>query len=102
MSDGISQADLDALFAGFSDPAADTKTEEKKEEGGLCQADLDALFAGIEDTCVETKPPVKDVKKEIALRMKEACESPPPLEENRGESLSQEDIDKILAEFGMG
>ncbi|HEY3275813.1 MAG TPA: hypothetical protein VGJ94_04270 [Syntrophorhabdaceae bacterium] len=102
MSDGISQADLDALFAGFSDPAADTKTEEKKEEGGLCQADLDALFAGITDTCAEQKPEVRDVKKEIALKMEEACESPPPVGENTGESLSQEDIDKMLAEFGIG
>jgi hypothetical protein len=95
MSDGISQSDLDALFSGLSDPVTDTKTEAKEEGGGLNQSDLDALFGGL--TFTEPEP-----KTDIKQKMEEAWEPPPPTTEAAGETLSQDDIDKMLAEFGLG
>jgi hypothetical protein len=100
MSEGISQSDLDALFAGLPDTTTGAKTEAKEEEtGGISQSDLDALFAGLTDTCGSAEP---GSKTDIKLKMEEARESLPPAAESQGESLSQDEIDKMLAEFGMG
>jgi hypothetical protein len=100
MSDGISQADLDALFSGLGDAATEPKKEPKQEEGGgLNQSDLDALFSGLD---MGAPSPPAEEKKSVAVKMEEAWEAAPPVDESKGESLSQDDIDKMLAEFGLG
>jgi hypothetical protein len=102
MTEGISQSDLDALFAGLSDPGAEAeaKKEPKADEsGGISQSDLDALFAGLGGGEGDRGP---DVKEAVEIKMEEGWESPPPAEEAGGEALSQEEIDNMLAMFGKG
>jgi hypothetical protein len=102
MAEGISQSDLDTLFAGLSDAGAgaEAKQEPKADEsGGISQSDLDALFAGLGGGGADSGP---DVRKAVEIKMEEALQSPPPEEEAAGESLSQEEIDNMLAMFGKG
>jgi hypothetical protein len=86
-SAGISQADLDALWGGL-DCGGDGQSPLKPEandsrKGGLSQADLDALW-GLTPGAQDPAPAAP----------KEESSAP------KSESLSQDDIDKLLAEMG--
>ena len=102
MSDGLSQSDLDALFAGLGDTGtaeAEKKTDVKQEmSDGLSQSDLDALFAGFGD--MGSDPPAPEAKPALKIDMSAAWEAPPEASEDKGEVLSQDDIDKLLAMYG--
>ena len=101
MSDGLSQSDLDALFAGLGDPGtegAEKKPDVKQEmSDGLSQSDLDALFAGLD---MGSAPPATEPKSARKIDMNPAWETPPETSEDKGEALSQDDIDKLLAMYG--
>jgi len=102
MSDGLSQSDLDALFAGFGDTGTeepDKKKADAKQElsDGLSQSDLDALFSGFD---TGPAPPAAGTKSAPAIDMNPAWETPPETSEDKGEVLSQDDIDKLLAMYG--
>jgi hypothetical protein len=62
---------------------------------GLSQSDLDALLGGLSfgDSSGES---------EEELKMDASWEASPAMEGDAGEILSQDDIDKMLAEFGKG
>ncbi len=65
----------------------------------LSQADLDALFGGLSDP--ETVPEAKEPTGEYSgIRMEANWELPLPVCPDGGDTLSQDDIDKLLAEFG--
>jgi hypothetical protein len=82
--EGISQADLDALFGALG--GTDNGVAPKKNEStavGFSQADLNALGGLTSDGGIQEPAAV--------------------IEENRapvGENLSQDDIDRLLAEMG--
>jgi len=82
---GLSQADLDALMGGSSEEK--TASEEAgSSQAGLSQADLDALWGlAPADSTPQTAAP-KTAEPEPSA----------PISEN----LSQDDIDKLLADFG--
>ena len=83
---GLSQADLDALMGGSSEEKPAGK-EADTPSVGLSQADLDALW-GLDpnESAPQTAGP------------KAAAPEPEP-SAPIGENLSQDDIDKLLAEF---
>lgn len=84
---GISQADLDALWGQPGDAGKPAETAPAADEpGGLSQADLDALWGAAGLAPPEPSPPPAAPKQEPAS--------------SGGENLSQEDIDKLLAEMG--
>ena len=92
MADILSQDDLDALWgqaSGDEGQGPNGATGGTPASPGLSQADLDALFgaAGIDIT------PKADGAKGAAPR-------PEPAAAPAGDNLSQDDIDKLLAEFG--
>jgi flagellar motor switch protein FliM len=62
---------------------------------GISQSDLDALLGGLSFGDSSGEP-------EGALKMDDAWESLPVAEPEKGDILSQDDIDKMLAEFGRG
>ncbi len=62
---------------------------------GLSQSDLDALLEGLS---FGDSP----AKLESELKMDAVLEEPHTTNGNSGESLSQDEIDKMLAEFGRG
>jgi hypothetical protein len=84
---GLSQADLDALMGGTSEEKTASK-EADTSPAGLSQADLDALWGlAPNDPAPQTAAP------------KAAAAQPEP-SAPIGENLSQDDIDRLLAEFG--
>jgi hypothetical protein len=88
MADTLSQEDLDALWgqaSGDEGQGQNGAAGETPASPGLSQADLDALFgaAGIDIT------PTADSAKAAAT-------PPAPV----SDSLSQDDIDRLLSEFG--
>jgi len=85
-SAGLSQADLDALMGGSSGEKTAGK-EADASPAGLSQADLDALWGLAPD---DSAPK--------AAGPKAAAPEPEP-SAPIGENLSQDDIDKLLAEF---
>ena len=92
MADLLSQNDLDALWGqtpGDEGQGQNGAKGETPESAGVSQADLDALFgaAGI-DAGLTTAAP------------KAAAPPPGPSAAPIGDNLSQDDIDKLLAEFG--
>ena len=60
---------------------------------GLSQSDLDALFGDMSFGDSPTEP-----KKE--LKLENEWENPPPVEASKGEIMSQDEIDAMLAMFG--
>jgi hypothetical protein len=87
MADSISQDDLDALWGSLSgdetkEPSA-AKEEKPAEAAGLAQADLDALWGPAAGT---EEHPASAAPEEPAARV--------------SENLTQDDIDKLLAEMG--
>ncbi len=84
---GLSQADLDALMGGSSEEKSAGK-EADTSQVGLSQADLDALW-GLASN--DSAPPAAGPK---------AAASEPAPSAPVGENLSQDDIDKLLSEFG--
>ena len=97
MSDGLSQSDLDALFAGFPGTAEETKTEKKgDEENGLSQSALDALLSGVEWASEEP------ARSSIELKMEDAWQAAPPVAPDAGDILSQDEIDKMLESYRSG
>ena len=60
---------------------------------GLSQSDLDALFGDISFGDSPAEPKKK-------LNLEDAWENPPPVEASKGEIMSQEEIDAMLAAFG--
>ena len=84
---GLSQADLDVLMGGPSEGKTASK-EADTSPVGLSQADLDALWGlAPNDSATQTATP------------KAAAAEPEP-SAPIGENLSQDDIDRLLAEFG--
>jgi hypothetical protein len=87
MADSISQADLDALFGQLGGDAAkaeDTKPADNGA-GGLSQDDLNALWGEAGLSLPEPTP---------------MPEAPVQAASSASENLSQEDIDRLLAEMG--
>jgi flagellar motor switch protein FliM len=65
----------------------------------LSQADLDALFGDL--SSLETEPEAEGGAGECSeISMEVAWEPPPSVSDDAGEVLSQDDIDKLLAQFG--
>jgi len=92
MADILSQDDLDALWgqaSGDEGQGQNGASGETPASAGLSQADLDALFgaAGIDITPKADSP-------------KRAAPPPDPAAAPAGDNLSQDDIDRLLAEFG--
>lgn len=92
MGDVLSQSDLDALF-GDSAPA-------KSENSALSQSDLDALFgditsAGGPDTEGASAAAEAPEGLNLAQPGQDAGSGP----SSHSESMSQDEIDKLLAEF---
>ena len=81
----LSQADLDALMGGSSEEKTASNEEAGTSPVGLSQADLSAAPPAPPPT---TLPPRQKVPKAAALRAR------PP-----GENPSQDDIDRLLADF---
>jgi hypothetical protein len=79
--DGISQADLDALW-GALNGSGEEQEKEKPAATGISQDDLNALWGGFaSDTGISAAP------------------SEPATEQSVNEHLSQDDIDRLLAEM---
>jgi hypothetical protein len=79
---GISQADLDALW-GALNGTGDEQKNEKPAATGISQDDLNALWGGFaSDTGISAVP------------------NEPAAEESVNEHLSQDDIDRLIAEMG--
>jgi hypothetical protein len=118
MAESISQADLDALWGSLSEGGNEAPEPAKKEEpaasAGVSQADLDALWADL-GGLGEPEPPKE--KKSGSGRMSQAdldalwADAPAdptpassaPADASAsaiGENLSQDDIDRLLAEMG--
>ncbi len=86
MADQLSQSDLNALLGLDPDDDASKQTE-TEASSGLSQGDLDSLLAGLGET---PAPPTNKLKN-----------APPPVQEvSAGDSLSQDEIDRLLADFG--
>ncbi len=84
---GLSQADLDALMGGSSEEKT-ASNEAGTSPVGLSQADLDALWGlAPNDSAPQAAGP------------KAAAPEPEP-SAPIGENLSQDDIDRLLADFG--
>lgn len=85
---GISQSDLDALFGALGGGTAESAPAEADQPsaGGLSQNDLDALWGGLTEAAAERAEPTVATEES----------SPSPI----GENLSQDDIDRLLAEMG--
>jgi hypothetical protein len=116
----VSQADLDALWAGLSESQAKPAPEQDvppQESGSISQADLDNLYAGLSalqnggDAQKQTEPSTGDGglsqadldKLWGAVADADRAEAPPAEEPKAapiGENLSQDDIDKLLADLG--
>ncbi|MGD0230277.1 MAG: hypothetical protein ABSC19_07955 [Syntrophorhabdales bacterium] len=85
MADVLSQDDLNALLGLMENAPAEpvVQREEKRPPvGGLSQEDLDSLLGGLAGPVVQAAPAGQEEEKAGA------------------ESLSQDEIDKLLAEFG--
>lgn len=95
MADLISQDDLDALWGSLSGDeskgATPAKEEKAPDQTGISQADLDALWGDLGLPTEETH----------GAGSAAPAPAPLPMEESSGgESLSQEEIDRLLAEMG--
>ena len=84
---GISQGDLDALFADLGGPGENDAASEKSNppSEGLSQSDLDSLWGGL-------TPAADGTRQTTATEVEPSGPT--------GESLSQDDIDRLLAEMG--
>ena len=96
MSEPLSQSDLDALF-GDAKPA-------KSEDNALSQSDLDALFGDLvpgENTGVEGTGSVTDAPEALDLSQpgQEPQQEAPAGGPSGSETMSQDEIDALLAEF---
>ena len=82
---GITQADLDALWGGIGGGGVEQTSAEKKESAppGLSQSDLDVLW-GLAPEDGRQEPTIAEEPARA------------PISEN----LSQDDIDRLLAEMG--
>jgi len=92
MADILSQEDLDALWGQASGDEGQEQNGAKGEtpaSPGLSQADLDALFGA---AGIDTTPKADNAKA--------AAPPPQPASAPVGDNLSQDDIDRLLAEFG--
>jgi hypothetical protein len=87
MADLLSQADLNALL-GLPDEAEPEPAKPKEEPtlAGLQQADLDALLEGLDVSFTPT------IMAEAAPMEDDAAST--------GQTLSQDEIDRMLADFG--
>jgi len=82
---GLSQADLDALWGDLGGGGSPEPAKEESGSGGLSQADLNALWG------------------EAGLSLPEPTPAPvaaEPAASSASENLSQDDIDRLLAEMG--
>jgi hypothetical protein len=86
MADLLSQSDLNALLGLAAEDEA-SGAADTAPGGGLSQGDLDSLLAGIADYTPATK-------RACPAPIQEECAAP------SGESLSQDEIDRLLADFG--
>ncbi len=84
---GLSQADLDALWGGASQDAPG-KEEENAPSVGLSQADLDALWG-----LAPKDPAPQEARPKPAMAETDTSAG-------ASENLSQDDIDRLLSEFG--
>jgi hypothetical protein len=84
---GISQSDLDALFGLLEGGGESGRAAQKNatSSNGLSQTDLDALWGGLANATERTEPTV-------------IIQPAPAGAVN--ENLSQDDIDRLLAEMG--
>ncbi len=92
MAEQLTQQDMDALFSALTSPPAPAVSEPALVVGNPESPDLDmdALFSAL------TSPPVSSESAAPTLGGDE------PAPQDGGKSLSQDEIDKLLAEFGLG
>ncbi len=118
MAESISQADLDALWGSLSEGQDEAPAPAKKEEpaasAGVSQADLDALWADLgglgepEPAKAKESPSGGMSQADLDALWADAPVDPPsassaPAEasaSSASENLSQDDIDRLLAEMG--
>ncbi len=96
MSEVLSQSDLDALFGGGA--------PQKDESSGLSQSDLDALFGDITsaqgtETAETGGPPETPGGLDLMQTGEEPGREAGAPSSSGSETMSQDDIDKLLAEF---
>jgi hypothetical protein len=117
MAESISQADLDALWGSLSEDdtkgPSTAKAEEPAQASGISQADLDALWGDLggepESEAKESgsgglsQADLNALWGEAGLSLPEptpAPAAPEPAASSASENLSQDDIDRLLAEMG--
>lgn len=91
MADLLSQDDLNALFGLTSESPAPTAglAAPASPTAGLSQGDLDSLLAGLAD--FTAAPPARP---RAPAPVQDECAAP------SGGTLSQDEIDRLLADFG--